>query len=349
MPLDYFARRVAGEARRFRQGFTRPNVISFLKTMAWVAPLTLLIWVYAERAQDTTRSMQLAIELKSTDPQRIVRLIKPYPDKFIICDLAGQSSSLDHFWEQLSPTDPLIINVDTSTMRLGENSVSTKQKIMDNSRLKADGITVDKCEPDTLTFVVDTVDERSAAITAPPGIATLKSATFDPPTIRVKGPKSELEGMAPNEQPVTILADIANLPILKTPGHHVVEVSLQQVDDLTYFTDKVKATLVVTDPDVSYTLTNVSVLLTAPFPVLRDNAVTWDGTYSAGINVVGPPDKIAQLRNGEVNPYPYLELQIASTDVSNPRQMPLTLRDLPEGVRMAPGQNLAEPFTATPR
>jgi hypothetical protein len=346
--LTYFGRRVRAELRRFHQGFTRQNILSFSKAMAWVIPLTILIWVYAETAQDVPRSnVQMPIELRSKDSKHTVKLVKPYPDKFIVCDLSGQSSNLERFTDQLSPTDPLIINIDTSKLPEGENSMPTKGMIMDNPRLKAYGITVDKCEPDVLTFDVDQLDERTATVTAPAGLSTLKSVSFDPPTIRVSGPKKELDEQESNGQ-LPVVADIANLSILSSPGQHVIQnVPLRSMDDLNYSRDKVNATLVVTDPDVPYTLTNVPVLLTAPFPVLRDYAVTGEGTYSAGINVIGPPDKIAQLKNGQVNPY--LELKITSTDVSNPRPIPLQLRDLPEGVRLAPGQSLMQSFTATPR
>jgi hypothetical protein len=344
---NYLARRASGEWRRIRQGFTRQNVILFLRTMAWVAPLTLLIWVYAERAQDTKQSnLQMAIDVTSRDPKRTVTLVKPYPDKFIVCDLEGQSANLEHFMNRLSPTYPLIINIDTTTMQLGENSVSTKQKIMENPVVKADGITVDKCEPDVLTFDVDIKDERTATIAAPPGISAVKSVMFDPPTIRVSGPKGELDKNAVNGQ-LTVFADIADLPALASPGQHVVaNVGLRQIDDLTYSKDKVNATLVITDPDVTGTLHNVPVLLTATREVLEGYTVTWEGFYSAGINIIGPPDKIAQLK--DVNSC-YLDLKITIDDVSDPRQMILTLRDLPPGVRLAPGQNLTESFTATHR
>jgi hypothetical protein len=69
--------------------------------------------------------------------------------------------------------------------------------------------------------------------------------------------------------------------------------------------------------------------------------------YSGDINLIGPPDKIAQI-NRDV--FPYLELKITSTDVTNPHPVQLQLRDLPDGVRLVPGQSpLTESFTATPR
>jgi hypothetical protein len=342
-----FARRVRGEWRRMRQGFNRQNVITFAKAMAWVVPLTLLIWVYAETGLvDTRTNVQIRIELHNSDPKHTIKLIRP-PDKFILCDLEGQRSNLESFIDKLSPTDPLIINIDTTNMPLDENSLRTKQEIMDNPRLKALGITVDKCEPDALTFLVDLKDQRTATVTAPPGISTLKSATYDPPTILITGAKHDLDAMEVNGQ-LSVMADIANLPALSTPGQHVVpNVPLRPLDDLTYSKDKVTATLIVTDPDVRYTLSNgVPVLLTATRKVLNDYTINWDGSFSGDIYLIGPPDKIAQI-NRDV--YPYLELKITSTDVTNPHPVQLQLRDLPDGVRLVPGQSLTQSFTATPR
>ena len=47
--LSYYARIAAAEGRRLQRNMTRANFNAFLKSMAWVVPLTVLIWVYAER------------------------------------------------------------------------------------------------------------------------------------------------------------------------------------------------------------------------------------------------------------------------------------------------------------
>src|SRR5688572_16294126 len=42
----------ASATRRWaRDTFSREQIISSLKSLAWVAPLTVLIWIYAEREQ----------------------------------------------------------------------------------------------------------------------------------------------------------------------------------------------------------------------------------------------------------------------------------------------------------
>src|SRR5687768_16711940 len=61
--------------RVIRHWFNREQIIAFAKTMALVGPLTVLIWIYAEREQgDTYRDVVIPIEVKSRDRNRTVQL-----------------------------------------------------------------------------------------------------------------------------------------------------------------------------------------------------------------------------------------------------------------------------------
>ncbi len=112
-PMNLYARIVASEMRRFRNGFTRENIAAFLKNIAWTIPLTVLIWVYAEREQEVPiTDVAIAIDVKSNDPSKVVTLEYP-PEKMIICDLKGPRSNLDRFRETLPTSGPITINLDT--------------------------------------------------------------------------------------------------------------------------------------------------------------------------------------------------------------------------------------------
>src|SRR4051812_25126512 len=73
--------------------FTTENFFAFMKTFAWVAPLTILIWVYAEREQVVQRETTIPIAVKSTDPNRIVSL-KP-GDESILAFVGGPRLAVD--------------------------------------------------------------------------------------------------------------------------------------------------------------------------------------------------------------------------------------------------------------
>src|SRR3954470_2449441 len=68
-------RRTAALLRRWaRETFNREQLISSLKSLLWVAPLTLLIWIYAEREQQKDQPAQFQVEVRSGTPGQVARL-----------------------------------------------------------------------------------------------------------------------------------------------------------------------------------------------------------------------------------------------------------------------------------
>src|SRR4051794_8615574 len=58
-----------------RRALARDRVVGSLRTLLWVAPLTLLIWVYAEREQTASvANVKVGIDVTSTDPGTLVTL-----------------------------------------------------------------------------------------------------------------------------------------------------------------------------------------------------------------------------------------------------------------------------------
>src|SRR5438105_1454493 len=80
--------------RRFASRFTREAVISNLKTLAWVVPLTLLIWIYAEREQVASmKDVAVPFDLVSIDPNVSVSLSRTQ-DKNLLLELQGPQARL---------------------------------------------------------------------------------------------------------------------------------------------------------------------------------------------------------------------------------------------------------------
>ena len=73
-PLDYAPPvPLIDRVRRYLP--TRDQFTGFLKNMVWVAPITLLIWVYAEREQSVVEgSIVASIDVKASDASRVVTL-----------------------------------------------------------------------------------------------------------------------------------------------------------------------------------------------------------------------------------------------------------------------------------
>src|SRR5438105_4666740 len=90
----------ANEWRYFTAGFSREKTISSLKTLAWVVPITLFIWIYAEREQvaRTENPVSVPFDLVS-DSSRIVTLVRQ--DKNVMLKLEGPQARLQHVLDTL--------------------------------------------------------------------------------------------------------------------------------------------------------------------------------------------------------------------------------------------------------
>ncbi|MGA3068029.1 MAG: hypothetical protein ABSF29_14385 [Tepidisphaeraceae bacterium] len=350
--VDYYARRAAEEVHRFQEGFTRENIISFLKTLVWVIPLTLLIWVYAEQEQQITQTnISASITVKSTDPSRTVTLSAD--EKVILLDLYGPRSSIDRVQDFLATTAPLNIDIDQS-LPLGEHDdIQTLPRIENDPRFKNLGITVVKASPEYLKVFVDRLETIEIPVEAPPGLLTVQNAIFTPPTVKITGPSQALDHMKQENGHLSAVADIANLPILNAPGQHPpIAVSLippDSSDGVTLSTQTVQATLTVKESDVIGTVTNLSISLLGPETVLDKYNFSFDPPIYPAVKLIGPPDKIAQLVN-EQGRKPIAALEILSDDDakdSGPKK--LSILDLPDGVRVAPGEDTEVSVTVTAR
>ncbi|HEX4054431.1 MAG TPA: hypothetical protein VHX86_09210 [Tepidisphaeraceae bacterium] len=344
--LNYYASALASEWRRFRTGLTRENVMGFLKKMAWTIALTVLIWVYAESEEVVPALDQpIAIEVKSRDPSKIVTADPN--EKVITCDLRGPQSNLDQFIETLQPNSPITVDLDTSGLPDGNNKILTLENLKENSRFKEAGITIEKCTPPTLTIFVDSRETKKVLVASPPNIAGLKSATFNPATVNVTGASHLVKHLS------QVTADISTLPILNQPGPHPPE-KVPLVRDpsgnLTYSPAEVEATLTVAEKDVTYTCTNVPVWIEIQPTIAETYSVSFvnNGGFVPKLEVIGPPEQIDRLRSPRIDVHPRAVLEIGPDNVNDTNPVPLTIENLPDGVRVK-GANPEISFTATRR
>src|SRR3954464_14096511 len=103
MKLSYRSWRddVSAEWVRFRSRLTRDNIISNLKTLAWVVPLTLLIWIWAEREQvQPAKDVVVPFELTSVDANRVITL-KGSQDSNLVLELSGPQARLQELLNRL--------------------------------------------------------------------------------------------------------------------------------------------------------------------------------------------------------------------------------------------------------
>ncbi|HEX8916786.1 MAG TPA: hypothetical protein VF796_30830 [Humisphaera sp.] len=171
-----------------RKHLGRDQVLTFLKNLLWVAPLTILIWVYAERQQLEKMDVTVPIEVVSSDAGRIVRTKES--QRTVILTLRGPKAALEGIRDQATPTKPLQIVLDNK-FQPGTTQVSTRL-VEQDKRLSDVGATVLAANPDNLDVQIDQiVDVPDVPVVA--DLTLLTPPTFSPAKVTLRGPRSVLK------------------------------------------------------------------------------------------------------------------------------------------------------------
>src|SRR5690349_10917249 len=156
------ARMGSGFRSWFRETFSRDSLASSLRSLAWVAPLTVLIWIYAEREQVVTwAGRQVVVTVRSSDPTRVARLIgpdlQPIRDTTVQADLKGPQSGIEKLRDSfgMGGGPPIDIDIDQNAPP-GMHPVPAA--VINNSpRFKSAGVSVSNVIPAELNVWVDTI------------------------------------------------------------------------------------------------------------------------------------------------------------------------------------------------
>jgi hypothetical protein len=341
---EHFAR----ERRWFAETFSKEKIVDMFKQLAWVVPLTLLIWIYAEREQIATLPNEtIPFQLISPDVNKTVELL-PRQDSNLVLELQGPRARLQSVLQRLRggmTLQGLRLEIDRS-VAAGDHILPTSQLLANNPVFAQNGITVTRVQPERLHVRVDDLVEREAKVVAPPGLTTLDTGTrFEPQTIKVKGPAAILDRAKNESGGLTVIARIPD-DLLATPGEkdaRKIPVDLPQAlaqdDRVTLLRQDVDAVLHVRAADAEYPMSAMPISLDVP-PSLSDKVVvTMPSTSLPDVTLIGPKDKIDQLSDPNYQQKPYAQLTIRSNDVGKDGlRRKLRFVDLPPGVRVKDDQ-----------
>ncbi len=333
--LNYF---VSATRRSFRDTFSREQLVAGLKAFFWVGPLTVLIWVYAEREQvEPLPNFQIPIELTSNVGGQVITVRSP-ADRRLTADLSGPRAQLERVREDFR-NGVARARFDIGTVEPGEHTVSA-EAVANDPRFASNGIVVENLRPSVVEIFVDVLEDRQIDVRVPDGVTNLEIATFDPPTVLLRAPRSVFEA-AP--QTIVAYVDADTLRQIKTPGRHEdvqVRVKVPLNDpNARLATTSVKADLVVKQADERLELAAIPVAVTF---ISRPNQNAPYLEYEASltdVTVVGPAEQIAVIRAGGAVPRARFEvtaddLQALAGGAAS-RRAPVKY-DLPEGVKATP-------------
>ncbi|HMB94581.1 MAG TPA: hypothetical protein VKK61_00940, partial [Tepidisphaeraceae bacterium] len=185
-----FRERITLLMRSLRLSMSRVNLIATLKTLSWLVPLTLLIWIYAEREQvDKIDNQSIPFDVASGDFNKFVSL--RMEDKNVMAELSGPRSRLDEIRQKIAPhgdSPQVIITIDPN-LRPGPHELDTAQQLANSPIFARSGIIISNCIPAHLQVSVDEFVEREIDVQAPPNVTNLVGATiFEPRQIKIRAP-----------------------------------------------------------------------------------------------------------------------------------------------------------------
>ncbi len=331
-----------------RYTFSREKVINGAKTLLWVAPLTLLIWVYAEREQLTPQdNITIPIEVTSNDPLRVVTLLRPQPS-LLIATLTGPKAKVEAVKNMLHPGGSAIrIEVDRN-MGTGPQRIDAA-RIGNDSLLKDQGVSVSNCQPPFLDIYVDPIIEMAIPVQAPPGMATIGTVTFTPDSVQVSGPEKVLSDANSGDKRLAAIAvSLPSRPEVLSASPTERQVSVSDVK-LTVpienrFVKLVGATSVSAKVDLKaskeYKPAFIPVAVVADSDVLdklNRYKVEFDSTLK-DIVLAGPEEKIDMISRPDYTPQlkALFEITLADFNSDLPRTVPLDFK-LPPGVAVKAG------------
>jgi hypothetical protein len=323
---------------------TREQFTNFLKNLVWVAPLTLLIWVYAEREQTVTISgLSFPIEVRTTDHNRLVTLRRP-ADKNVIVELSGPRARLDRVRDVLQPKPdgaPVQIYVDPQIGEGGQELLTVSQ-INNHPIFKNNGITVKSAQPPYLVVDIDSYREVDVPVKAPPEIESQLSdqTYFNPSIVKLRAP-SQLVDEAEKANALVVYADVAKREEFRTktglqrfenvPLYWVVRGQIQR-EHVSLAPLTVTANLDIKPRDETYEVASVPIFKETPAGFEQRFNVEYEQPI-ANVKVTGPKEQIDLIRSGQFKVKARVE--ISSLDPTDKTiRKPLKF-DLPPGVTLS--------------
>lgn len=321
--------RAAG--RMMWASFNREGLVSAIRTLAWLVPITILIWIYAERQQAVTTpppGMPIAIKLQINDPKSKKLATLKMPEQVITARLNGPNARVEELQAEIrrrGVNDPIILTIDPNTS-VGPHSSFTDTLLSQSEVFANTGVTALNSKPESLEFIVDEYEERTVEVEAPPEASEYLVGTpvFIPSSVTIRAPHSAF----PQDGKVSVYADLRSTNLLDKPGNQTannvkISASRMKPELVQLLTSSVKATFEVQQLGASYTIPTIpiSVRMNA---ALQDSfkvkLTKWNVT---DVEVIGPPEKIDQLKNSQ-KPLVIPELRIDGAD----REGKLTTRPL---------------------
>ncbi|MGA2498535.1 MAG: CdaR family protein [Tepidisphaeraceae bacterium] len=272
------------------------RVLQCLKTFLFVAPLTLLIWVYAEREQRAPlKDFGITIDVRTNQPDRLVTVVVP-EDHRLILDLEGPRASIDAVQNQLSDRSKPVVLVLPEDVKPGfEGEINAAEQIGHTDIFARNAVSIERVRP-PLRVKVEAKMTRKVAIRQAEHTKIVGDVVFEPDTVAIEGPASVINAIP--EDKLVLYADMSKFAT-RTRGKYedTVPLSFPLAIDRITFPTSVKAKVDMRE-SLTVTLQTIPVVVQLPASVVEKDRykVSVAQVTLPNVNVSGPPDAIELLK-----------------------------------------------------
>jgi hypothetical protein len=306
----------------------------------------MLIWIYAERAQQVEDTIRVTIAAASADPKTSVSLIDP-PDGSVLMNITGPRSRIDELHRTVeSRQTPVRFEVPPGLPTGLQHRLEVQQAVQMDSRFA--GVTVTGSQPTRVNVGVD----RLEVMTVPVQLRqedreTFDQAVFVPAVVKVSVPAKTLDALKSN---IIAYADLSRFPDT-TPGPKSdvrgIPVKIDKAEnlpDVTVEPSTVSVSLIVRPKNVPFTIPTLLIKEEDDALVSRNDVdVKFDYPALFNVKLQGPPNRIAAIDLQKLDANVRAVVTLTAADFSQAGPIKKEIRfDLPPGVRFVSSEQIAE-------
>lgn len=339
-PAREFRRAVRNWARNT---FNRDQLRESLKSLAWVAPLSILIWVYAERQQvRPAERRSIPFEIRTNDSRQVVEVLVP-SEKVITANLEGPQAMLENLTRELEPSSghPAVIVLPESYASGKEHFIPARV-IRDTELFRNSGVFVSDESPATLRVRIDKLVDVDVEIKPPIGMENFVSPpVFEPRSVKLTLPQALKDKATSGGETLAVYADLGRFDEIRTPGTKTLNevplllpASIRDEANVTLSRDRVTASVDVRNAERQSKIDSLPIWPLYPPNLLGKFVVKMDADFIQNVVITGPRDLIDQIDAGTIEPRPKAILEVTRDDLGKTVSRKLRF-DLPAGVKVS--------------
>jgi hypothetical protein len=296
-----------------RHTFSVASLISGLKSLLWVAPLSVIIWIYAEQQDISGVSATIAINVHSSDPTRVVHLVDPADAKLTV-EMEGTNDNLQHIRDQLASSSTERVDIPQSILATAGNQTVPATIVSDLDVFRSHFITVKSVLPRDLVVAVDVLKPVELTVEASPdGKAFSAPPVFTPRKVQAMVPESLIQpAKAAGKFVAYAKLEEAKEPLM--PGANdltAVPVSVTFGDNISVTPSAVSAHVEIKKSDVTGQVPSIPIWAIYP-PTIEDTyKAVYDPQTLTKVVITGPEELVNKLVNQTYSPFPKATFEVS--------------------------------------